>query len=292
MNKPPDVPENTDSYRHNVGIKHRMSTFALENPKEARAIQKYLHKASHLIKRLISLEGRDHSLLDTKILYLKIVQIFNEINKLCKKIAKTERQAVLEQQLEAANKIREVGKEQMMAHLTRSSFAIASSIASMAESAIVSKKASANDEAFKEHAASTVDKNGKLFFLSEEVAKAAQKFASKEMALYKKPASAVVEGTADILKAVGELGSGIKQLDIAKTESNGFNVYAKRVQLAIENPEDTKAIKFHLRNANRLITKFVSLGEGNHELLDIQIIYLKIMRIFDEIRKLFSQKTH
>lgn len=228
MNEPPDVPRNPFSAGHAASIKHRMYAFAIKNPKEAKAIRKYLHKANHLIKRFISLEGRKHSLLDVKMLYLKIVQIFDEINKLCKKTAKIERQTVLEQHLEAANKIRETGKEKIITHLANPSFAIASTIASMARTAMTS----ANEEVFKEQAANTVDKNEKLS-LSEEIA-----------------------------------------------------------QVAAENPKNAEAIKDHLRNANRLITQFIALGEGNHELQDIQIIYLKTMRIFDEILKLFSQKTH
>lgn len=242
---------------HQMQIKQRLDAFAEENLEDTKEMTKNLHEANRLFEKANSLEATPQNMPSISEIYIEIMKIFDEIRKIQRKTASTEQQMSLELNLKAADKIREAGKERMIAQVVNASFSMASSVASMAGSAIVSKMAQNKyDKAFKEQTAGKADINGDI---PKDVAKAAQKFAGKEMKLFNKPASSVVEGTAGILKATGELVQGVKQIDIAAAEG-AQKEYEAYAQNASQN-RDTAAraaddflqeIKKLLENAQRL----------------------------------------
>lgn len=212
---------------HEMHIKQRLDAFALENLEDTKEITGHLREANRLIIKLGSLEDTPENMPSITEIYAKIMLIFDELRKLQKKTAAAEQQAELTLGLKSAEKIQEAGRQRMIAGVVNASFSMASSLGSMVGSAIVSKMASNRyDKAFREQTAGKANAKGELPL---EVKEVAQKFASKEMKLFSKPASSVVEGSTGIIKATGELIHGVKQTDIAAEEAQQkeFDVYAQ-----------------------------------------------------------------
>lgn len=149
--------------------------------------------------------------LDIGALLIKIMGEVDELRKLANQQKINEREATLGLQMKSAHKMREAGKEKMNAAIISGSIGIAAGAVSVAGSIGVGAFSVGGGLG----ASKIADKFGAKFgdMTTKQVQKMVENLSGSM--------NGVVKGVSDTIRSGGEMGAGIKQVDIANVEAAG-----------------------------------------------------------------------